>query len=376
MPIYLFVVFLIYVGSSRGNNFDMQWTNSWTLLTGRVAQPQCVVIPANLTLCHDIGYTKMRLPNLLDQDTLKEVTHQAQSWVHLIRRQCHPDLKLFLCSLYSPVCLDRFIWPCRSLCEAVKKDCEAPMMKWGYPWPEMARCDKFPLDNDMCIQSIKGNTSADVCKACDQPDTIERILDGFCGPSSTAAPGKPTAVETSAEFVMKVKIRKFSFTGNYWKITTQKRKKDYLGSLKKKEKKGKLYIKANDISKVCGCNQLNNSRSTQYLIMGNKVKDPRSGQVRLVLSYIAVWPRKNKDPAKHKEFQEAIKKIKQKDFCRTTAMQAFIKPVKSLEIPKNNRAVSSSNGSKKGNGKKRRTGRRNRKRKGGRRGASKHASKN
>ena len=31
--------------------------------------------------------------------------------------KCHADTQLFLCSLFSPVCLERPIYPCRSLCQ-------------------------------------------------------------------------------------------------------------------------------------------------------------------------------------------------------------------------------------------------------------------
>ena len=127
------------------------WNPDWALLGGRINQPKCVDIPSNMSLCRHIGYTQMRLPNLLEHDTLQEVTSQAKSWNPLIGIRCHPDTKLFLCSLFSPVCLDRPIWPCRSLCDAVKNSCQGFMSKYGYPWPEMLRCDKFPLDNDLCI---------------------------------------------------------------------------------------------------------------------------------------------------------------------------------------------------------------------------------
>ena len=46
----------------------------WSSLDPRgEGEPLCVDIPRNLTLCHDIGYNKMRLPNLLDHDTMQEV---------------------------------------------------------------------------------------------------------------------------------------------------------------------------------------------------------------------------------------------------------------------------------------------------------------
>ena len=59
----------------------------------------------------------MRLPNLVEHDTLHEVTQQSMSWIPLLNIKCHSDTQLFLCSLFSPVCLERPIYPCRSLCQ-------------------------------------------------------------------------------------------------------------------------------------------------------------------------------------------------------------------------------------------------------------------
>ena len=110
----------------------------------------CVPIPHNMSLCHGLEYQRMRLPNLLDHDTIDEVLEQSASWVHLKKLKCHPDTQKFLCSLFAPVCLETPIYPCRSLCEAVRTSCESAMLKFGYPWPEMVNCDKFP-EGDMCV---------------------------------------------------------------------------------------------------------------------------------------------------------------------------------------------------------------------------------
>merc|ERR1711923_407432 len=102
----------------------------------------------------------MRLPNLVEHDTLHEVSQQSMSWIPLLNIKCHPDTQLFLCSLFAPVCLERPIYPCRSLCQKVKAGCEEKMSSQGYPWPSMLDCDKFPLDNDMCIASMGGQSSS------------------------------------------------------------------------------------------------------------------------------------------------------------------------------------------------------------------------
>ena len=70
---------------------------------GREDQPVCVSIPSNMSLCQNIGYTQMRLPNLLEHDTIQEVSQQASSWIPLLNVKCHDDTQLFLCSLFAPV---------------------------------------------------------------------------------------------------------------------------------------------------------------------------------------------------------------------------------------------------------------------------------
>lgn len=120
--------------------------------------PQCVGIPEDLRLCHNVGYNQMLLPNLLEHETMAEVKQQASSWVPLVHKSCHPGTQVFLCSLFAPVCLERPIYPCRWLCEAVRDGCIPIMEAFGFPWPEMLTCDKFPQD-DVCIAMTQPNAT-------------------------------------------------------------------------------------------------------------------------------------------------------------------------------------------------------------------------
>lgn len=137
-------------GGAGGVGFISDWNREWGSL-GNPNPGKCVDVPSNLTLCRNIGYDRMRLPNLLEHDTLLEASQQASSWVRLLAVRCHPDTQVFLCSLFAPVCLERPVWPCRSLCESVKAGCEDRMLKYGFPWPEMLRCTQFPTEDDLCI---------------------------------------------------------------------------------------------------------------------------------------------------------------------------------------------------------------------------------
>jgi hypothetical protein len=79
----------------------------------------------------------------------------------LLSIQCNKDTQLFLCSLFAPVCVEQAaIYPCRSLCESVKQSCSIKMLSYGYQWPEMFNCSKFPEDNGLCIQSPNQQTSS------------------------------------------------------------------------------------------------------------------------------------------------------------------------------------------------------------------------
>lgn len=138
------VLFACFVGMTCGFAMD---------LSGRITKPTCVDIPSDLALCQNIGYNQMRMPNLLDHDSIFEVKDQSQGWIPLLIVNCDNDTQLFLCSLFSPVCLDRPIYPCRSLCRKVRQNCEPIMLKNCFPWPSMLECDLFPEDNGLCIQS-------------------------------------------------------------------------------------------------------------------------------------------------------------------------------------------------------------------------------
>ncbi|KAG7283915.1 hypothetical protein CRUP_034102 [Coryphaenoides rupestris] len=151
---------------------------------------RCVPIPSGMALCQGIGYDTMRMPNLLDHESPAEAVQQSASWLPLLARECHPDARIFLCSLFAPICLDRFVSPCRSLCESVRESCAPIMACYGYPWPDILRCDRFPADHLMCISSIT-NTSVETggrrvpqasCRDCELEvaSSAKDTLDTFC----------------------------------------------------------------------------------------------------------------------------------------------------------------------------------------------------
>uniref|UniRef100_A0A3Q3AU92 Secreted frizzled-related protein 2-like n=1 Tax=Kryptolebias marmoratus TaxID=37003 RepID=A0A3Q3AU92_KRYMA len=128
----------------------------------------CKPIPSTLSLCHGIGYRRMWVPNLLGHDSLKEAQQQSAAWLPLVSKLCHRDTKKFLCSMFAPVCLPELsgpVSPCRSLCEAVRDGCVPVMSAFGFPWPEMFNCSRFPSGTELCIPASgrrEGRTEEEV----------------------------------------------------------------------------------------------------------------------------------------------------------------------------------------------------------------------
>uniref|UniRef100_A0A8C9XV04 Secreted frizzled-related protein 1 n=1 Tax=Sander lucioperca TaxID=283035 RepID=A0A8C9XV04_SANLU len=225
--------------------------------------PQCVDIPEDLRLCHNVGYNQMLLPNLLEHETMAEVKQQASSWVPLVHKNCHPGTQVFLCSLFAPVCLERPIYPCRWLCEAVR-------------------------DDDVCIAMTKPNATeatkptgySPICPPCDNEMKTDAMLEHMC----------------ASEFAFKAKIREVKRENMDRKVILQKRKKMLKeGNLSKKDMKTLVLYLKNGAD--CPCQQLDNL-GNQYLIMGRKVDK------QYLLTGIHKWDKSSK------EFKKAIKKLK------------------------------------------------------------------
>ncbi|XP_071956452.1 secreted frizzled-related protein 5-like [Antedon mediterranea] len=273
---------------------------SMQAMEGRYSKPTCVNIPRQLSLCQDIGYSKMRMPNLLDHETFREVQTQSLTWMPLVGTSCHEDVKLFLCSLFTPVCLDRPIYPCRSFCEEVKRSCEPVMAQYCFPWPDMLRCDNYPEDNNLCITAQMGNTNYTNNTAAVSNTGKERLMDVYTQCRTDAPASLILEYFCNAEFVIRVKIDKVrdSSDGKKYIANPKKRKIYKKGSLKKRDL-NKLTFFATEGS-FCNCNIITKSTDF-YLVMGKKTKSNK-----LIMTFAHTW-------VTTKEFRYATRRFKKTD---------------------------------------------------------------
>ncbi|CAN9505492.1 unnamed protein product [Ophioblennius macclurei] len=111
--------------------------------------------PISIPLCTDIAYNQTIMPNLVGHTNQEDAGLEVHQFYPLVKVQCSPELKFFLCSMYAPVCtvLEKAIPPCRSICERAKQGCEALMNKFGFQWPDRLRCENFPVlgNGQICV---------------------------------------------------------------------------------------------------------------------------------------------------------------------------------------------------------------------------------
>ena len=133
----------------------MLFLGAFHIATSKRRKCEKIKIP----MCQSIGYNLTYLPNMFNHDTQEEAELEVHQYWPLIGFKCSPDLKLFLCSLYAPMCKTNFkdeVLPCRSLCRRARKGCAPVMRQYGFSWPIAMRCRNFPKDGGdrLCSKGI------------------------------------------------------------------------------------------------------------------------------------------------------------------------------------------------------------------------------
>ncbi len=122
------------------------------------ASASSVCEPIKVDLCASIGYNMTAMPNLANNSLQADAKVELETFLPLIQSDCSPRLHFFLCSVYVPLCSARIaaaIGPCRPLCQDVRRDCTRVLEDFGYAWPKVLDCAKFPVrqgDGHICME--------------------------------------------------------------------------------------------------------------------------------------------------------------------------------------------------------------------------------
>ncbi|CAL1533837.1 unnamed protein product [Lymnaea stagnalis] len=104
--------------------------------------------------CQGLHYNETSFPNPLKHQTQEDAVLELIQFLPLFDIKCSRNIKLFVCSVYLPVCSGRYgaISPCRSLCEEARQGCEPLLNQYGFAWPEPFHCDRFP-STGICVSA-------------------------------------------------------------------------------------------------------------------------------------------------------------------------------------------------------------------------------
>ncbi|XP_071385069.1 frizzled-3-like [Centroberyx affinis] len=131
------------------------WVLSVSMLTACVAIPMDAAAgshsmftcePITLRMCQGLSYNSTFMPNVLNHYDQQTAALAMEPFHPMVNLQCSPELRVFLCALYAPVCTEygRMTLPCRRLCLQAKSDCYKLMDMFGVSWPEEMDCNRFP----------------------------------------------------------------------------------------------------------------------------------------------------------------------------------------------------------------------------------------
>jgi len=134
-----------------------------------------------IPMCKGIGYNYTRLPNQFNHETQDEAGLEVHQFWPLVEIQCSPDLRFFLCSMYTPICMESYQNPlpaCRSVCERARLGCVPLMQQYGFAWPKRMSCDKLPEYG-----------GKELCMDAQAQDAEERGMGLGGSPGSPGSPG-------------------------------------------------------------------------------------------------------------------------------------------------------------------------------------------
>ena len=101
-------------------------------------------------------YNQTEMPNHFGHKTQEEATKHFTLFRPIIDVQCKPNLRYFLCLLYTPTCnvTGKSVQkPCASVCNEVRDACQPIIKSYNFHWPSFLDCGNFP-DNGDCVEKL------------------------------------------------------------------------------------------------------------------------------------------------------------------------------------------------------------------------------
>ncbi|XP_051265558.1 frizzled-3a isoform X3 [Dicentrarchus labrax] len=167
---------------------DLLWVLSVSMLTACVAIPMDAAAgshslftcePITLRMCQGLPYNSTFMPNILNHYDQQTAALAMEPFHPMVNLQCSPELRMFLCALYAPVCTEygRMTLPCRRLCLQAKSDCYKLMDMFGVSWPQEMDCNRFPDCDESYPRPVDLLSSSETTES---PVSVQRDYGFWC----------------------------------------------------------------------------------------------------------------------------------------------------------------------------------------------------
>uniref|UniRef100_A0AAZ3R5R3 Frizzled-3 n=1 Tax=Oncorhynchus tshawytscha TaxID=74940 RepID=A0AAZ3R5R3_ONCTS len=155
-------------------------TVRWDCTSPAISHSTFTCEPVGLRMCQDLPYNATFMPNLLNHYDQKTAALAMEPFHPMVNLQCSEDLRMFLCALYAPVCMEygRVSMPCRALCHRAKRDCHKIMEMFGVAWPDETECSRFPDCDEPYPRAVDLQTSANPTDI--SPMSVQRDFGFWC----------------------------------------------------------------------------------------------------------------------------------------------------------------------------------------------------
>ncbi|XP_033113836.1 frizzled-7-A-like [Anneissia japonica] len=246
--------------------------------------------PVTIPMCENLEYDMTTFPNFLKHQNQEEAGAEIAQFLPLVNVECSDDLRLFLCMMYAPPCIQNFVIPpCLNLCEQARYGCEVLMNRFGFSWPEQLDCGQFQ-DAGPDVLCIDRNRSTEAVTKLPSPVLTTTIAPvpkddmTSCYESSVVKSEEILSEFCKAHFVMKIRLETITSTVQETTYSANERKREIYkrDGLKKRDLKAMIFHMLDMVAPEC-CNIL--KPGEEYLIFGYK------DNKRLVISSVHAWSR-------------------------------------------------------------------------------------
>ncbi|KAM9355610.1 frizzled-3a isoform 2-T2 [Pholidichthys leucotaenia] len=130
-------------------------------------------------MCQGLPYNSTFMPNVLNHYDQQTAALAMEPFHPMVNLQCSPELRMFLCAVYAPVCTEygRVTLPCRRLCLQAKSDCYKLMDMFGVSWPDEMDCNRFPDCDEPYPRPVDLRSSSD---STESPISVQRDYGFWC----------------------------------------------------------------------------------------------------------------------------------------------------------------------------------------------------